>query len=150
VEPSTNNKTKRIILETLAVLLFLLIAPFISTPRLVYTSPMTVRVDEIFYVKNSGPQLMRYYYLDIKTANEPTNQGPPKPKIVAYLRARLIEPPVEGTGGTSPHYVYCRVYFEITKGQFRIFNRVFTIENHDPLTKELTISWEEDKMVEGR
>ena len=39
---------------------------------------------------------MRYYYLGIRTTNAPRNQGPPKPKIVAFLRARLIEPPAEG------------------------------------------------------
>lgn len=144
MEHSTNNNTKRMIFETFAFLLVLLVAPFISKPRLVYTSPMTVQVDEIFYEKNTGPQLMRYYYLDIKTTKEPMNQGPLKSKIVAFLRARLIESPVEGMGGGSPHYVYCRVYFEIINGQFRIFNRVFKIENYNPLTKELTISWEED------
>lgn len=144
MEYSINNDTKRTIFGTFAFLLILLVAPFISTPRLVYTSPLTVHVDEIFYEINTGPQLMRYYYLGIRTTNAPRNQGPPKPKIVAFLRARLIEPPVEGGGDSSPHSVYCRVYFEITNGQFRIFNRVFTIENYDPLTKELTISWEED------
>ena len=55
MEQTTNNNTKRMILETFAVLLTLLIAPFISTPRLVYTSPLTVHVDEIFYKKIQAP-----------------------------------------------------------------------------------------------